>query len=141
MIALIGIALAFIWLLRETDYLRIRLPMGADIPPVPPKPAQYRAYNSLRKKKHYEIEIHHGSNQEVPDGPTYHIVLDPGVTEPLCGWDWLDKHVGDLVDYQPRVQMQLAGVRYDMTIKAPGILDQVMKANKLSKQERARYQE
>ena len=140
MIALLLLG-AFYWLGRETDWLRIRLPMGADVPALLPGPAQYVAYNALRKAKRYSVEIHRGSNQEIPTGPTYHVVLNPGVDEPLCGWDWLDKHVGDLVNYQPRVQMEMAGVRYDMTIKAPGILDQVMKANKLSKQERARYQE
>ena len=135
---ILAIILSFYWLLRETDFLRVRLQIGAD-KIEPPKPARYVAYNSMTKKKHYTVELRTGSNVEEPDGPTYTVVFNPGITEPLCGWDWLDKHVGDLVDYQPRVQMAIGGVQYDMTIKASGVMDQVMRANKLSKQERIKY--
>jgi len=137
---LLGIALliiGFAWLLFETRGLTIRLPFGAE--PKVILPARYVAYAGLKKRKTYDIVLHRGANTEESTGPLYTVVLDPGITEPLCGWDWLDKHVGDLVDYQPRVQMELGGVRYDMTIRAPSVLTEVMKVNKLSKAERAKY--
>ena len=135
-LTLLAIALAFTWLLKETNYLRINLLIGKEKAKVF---AQYKAYNSLKKRKYYDVPIHYGSNAEEPAGVTYQVVFSPGITEPLCGWDWLDKHCADLVDYAPRVQMAIGGVRYDMTIKSPGILDKVMKVNKLTKKQRLQY--
>ena len=141
-LTILTIALALIWLGKETDWLRVRLLIGKDKPKVF---AQYRAFNSLKKKKYYEVEVHAGSNADEPQGTMYTVVLDPGITDPICGWDWLDKHVADLVDYTPRVELQLAGIKYDMTIKPAGIeqgiMDKVMKVNKLSKQEKLKYSE
>lgn len=141
---LLTIALAFYWLLRETDYLRVRLLIGAD---KPPKYARYKAYTALTKRKTNLEFLHKGNNYPegyTPNGePEYTIILNPGIDDVLCGWDWLDKHCADLVDYTPKVDLKLGGVSYSMTIKPAGIeqgvMDKVMKVNKLSKQERNKY--
>ena len=135
---LIIIALAFYWLLSETDYLRIRLLIGDD---KPKHLARYKAYNSLKKKKYYNVPIYSGGNTDdfLSTEITYDVVLAPGITEPLCGWDWLDKHCADLVGFENKVYLAIAGVKYDMTIKSPSILNEVMKVNKLNKKERLQY--
>ncbi len=136
LLGLIAVAASFAWLLWETNGLRVRLLTGRDEPPTF---AQYKAYNSLKKRKYYEVAIHHGSNAPEPTGLLYNVVFDPGITEPLCGWEWLDKHCADLVDWQPEVYLDLGGVHYTMTVKQPGILAEVMKVNKLTKRQRAMY--
>ena len=131
---IIGLA----WLLYETDYMRVRLLTGIE---KPVKYAQYKAFNSLTKKKLYWSVplLHHGSNAEEPEGVMYEVILAPGITEPLCGWNWLDKHCADLVGFEHKVYLAIAGVKYDMTIKSPSILNEVMKVNKLSKKEKLEY--
>lgn len=142
LISLFLFALSYYWLLRETDWLRVRLLVGKEKPKVF---AQYKAYNSFKKKKTYEVELHFGSNSEepTPDMICYNVVLDPGITEPLCGWAWLDKHCADMVDFTPNVYLDMVGVRYNMTIKpqgvSEGILGKVMKVNKVSKQQKLKY--
>ena len=134
---IIIVSLAFYWLLRETDYLRIHLIRGSISKPAF---AKYKVYTSLSKanKKHYEVEVHAGGNvPEDFDGPyhTYNIVLSPGVDNVLCGWEWLDQHVADLEHYTPKVDMTIGNVRYNMTIKQPTIIKDIMRANHMTKRE------
>ncbi|KKN18459.1 hypothetical protein LCGC14_0955680 [marine sediment metagenome] len=68
----------------------------------------------------------------------YDICLSPN-TDTLCGKKWLDKHWNDLADYQPKVEMNIGGVRYKMTIKQPSILKDVMRVNKLTKKQKLAY--
>jgi len=140
-LALLVIALAFTWLLYETDFLRVRLPVGK----VKPKYAKYEVYNMLRKRKVYwnETVLYKGGNLPVdhsPDGePCYQIILNPGIKNVLCGWDWLNEHCADMVDYQPKVEMAIGGVRYNMTIKQPAIIKDIMRVNKLTKKQKLAY--
>ena len=143
---LIWILILFLWLGYETDWFTIRLESyGYQLANKRPKHfADYEAHNSFKKsvKNYWNIPIlHSGGNCDASQVSevTYHIVLDPGINEPLCGWDWLDKHCADLVGFEHKVQLAIAGVRYDMTIKAPSILNEVMKVNKLSKKEKLAY--
>ena len=148
---LVIIALAFTWLLFETDFMRVRLLVGEDInyftrwltefrrfgiketnfeAPItyPTEPIKYTGYcinRTLKKSIHHYPEI-------------YLIYLSPNC-DALISRQWLDKHWNDLADYKPEVEMTIGGVRYKMLIKAPEIITKFMKVNKLSKQERARY--
>lgn len=132
---------ALYWLLKETDYLRVRLLVGAESKP---KYARYKAYNSLTKRKYYDGgTLHEGNNYPEgysPNGePEYQIVLNPGIDNILCGWDWLNYHVADMVDYQPKVEMAIGGVRYNMTIKQPAIIKDVMRVNHLTRKQKLEY--
>jgi len=48
----------------------------------------------------------------------------------LPGWDWLLKHEHDLDGWQPTVSMTVGGIRYNMSCKRPGVLIDVVKANR-----------
>jgi hypothetical protein len=157
----IGILLpAFYWLLAETHYLTIRLLAGPDLtsserwireferfgyygyrnsfdatwlkpdnnPDWQPLPKAGYEIVRLLKPAHYRNYNNH------------HIIfVSPGIIDVLCGNDWLDKHWSDLEDYHPIITMNLGGVIYNMNIKQPAILKDVMKANKLTRADRIRY--
>lgn len=141
-VSIIIILASFYWLLRETDYLRVKLLAGLE---ATPKYARYKAYNILKSRKPNwrDTAIHEGDNYPAgysPNGePEYNIVLTPGINNILCGWDWLNKHVADMVDYQPKVEMTTGGVKYNMTIKQPAIIKDIMKANHLTKKQKLAY--
>lgn len=141
-VLIVIIGLAFAWLGYETDWLRIRLLVGAI---AKPKYARYKAYNKIGNKKPSwgDTKLHEGNNYPegyTPNGePEYIITLNPGINNVLCGWGWLDKHCADLVDYHPNLYLETGGVRYNMKLKKPEVLKDIMKANKLSKQQRLAY--
>jgi hypothetical protein len=130
---------ALYWLLRETDYLRVRLLVGEL---AKPKYARYKAYNGFNKRSEY-TRLHEGNNYSEgysPNGePEYIVVLNPGIKDVLCGWEWVDKHCAAMVDYQPKVEMQIGGVRYNMTIKQPAIIKDVMRVNHLTRKQKLAY--
>ncbi len=140
--AIVIIGLAFLWLLYETNYMRVRLLVGDR---VIPKYARYAVYNKLGNKKPAwsDTTLYTGGNLPAdysPNGePCYTIVLNPGIDNVLCGFDWLNEHCAAMVDYQPEVFMHIGGVRYQMTIKQPSIIKDIMRVNKLSKQEKKAY--
>ena len=138
---IIIMSLAFSWLGYETDWMRIRLPIGDRLIP---KYARYEVYQGLKKRTVFwgDLAIYEGyncQNDERNGEPTYYIFLSPGVKSVLCGWDWLNEHCADMVDYQPKVEMNMGGVRYNMTIKQPSIIKDIMKANKLTRKQKLAY--
>lgn len=136
-LAWVNIVFAMAWLLIETDFLRVRLLVGKEAPKLF---AQYKVFTGLKTRKVYDVQIRHGANYPLTEcrtGPLYTIVFNPGITEPLCGWQWLDQHCADLVGFAYKVDLQIGTVKYKMIIKKAGIFAEVMKANKaLAKQER-----
>ena len=143
MIALIITGLAFVWLGYETDWMRVRLRAGE----LKVKRAGYRVYSTLSKRKCLGTAIHKGGNiewQKYTDVPVngdkvYDIVVSAGLDNVLCGFDWLDRHCADLVDYEPKVEMLMGGVRYNMTIKQPAIIKDIMRVNKLTRKQKLAY--
>lgn len=140
-IAILVILLAFGWLLYETEGLTVRLIAGKL---QPPKYARYTAYNSLKKRKTWDMyHLKDGGNlpeDYIPNGePNYTIVLSPGIDNVLCGWDWLNKHCAAMVDYIPSVYLHIGGVRYNMSIKDTSIFKDVMRTVKLTKRQVRAY--
>ncbi len=145
------VSLAFYWLLRETDYFRIHLIRGPYI-------IDYRAkwletfepygfsYSETPltiedeiESRHYHPEITGYRIRQSLDGraktrDTYEVLLSPNV-EPMCGNNWLDENWNNLKDYSPRIYMSIGNVRYDMTIKKPEIIKDIMRVNHLTKRE------
>ena len=129
---------AFIWLGYETDWMRVRLLAGAE-----KHIAEYVVCQSLKGNRsgtYLRVGTNDGTgNHPFSEVTHYQVFVHPGITDILCGWDWLDKHCGDLVDYQPKVTMSMAGVRYNMTIKDTSIIKDIMKANKLTRKQKLAY--
>ncbi len=134
---IVAISLMFGYLLYETKGLTIRLLVGIETPIIP-KYARYKVYSSAKgnSKSYTGITGNNYPEDYSPNGePEYNIFLSPGIDNILCGWKWLDKHCADLVDYQPKVYMAIGNIRYNMTIRQPSIIKDVMKVNKLSKKQ------
>ena len=134
---IILLALAFGWLLWETDYLRVQLYIGK----LTPKYARYKVYNKLsnRKPTYGDTLLYEGDNYPAdysPNGePEYYILLSPGVKGVLCGYDWLNEHCANMVDYKPQVFMTIGNIRYNMTINKPSVIKDIMKANHLTRKQ------
>lgn len=134
--------LEFALLGYATKWFTVRLPKGTGR-----KCASYSAYNNVglkrRKPAYFHTPLHSGNN--FPDGcspngaPTYDIILSLGIEGVLCGWEWLDEHCGDMVDYKPTVYMTIGGVKYSMTIKQPAIIKDIMRVNHLTKKQKLAY--
>jgi len=127
----------FIWMLKETDWLRINL---CYIPE--PKHAVYRVHYKLKGKSR-DCESIRGNTENYHDDSVkcYDLYLSPGIDNVLCGWQWLDAHCADQIDYTPKVYLATGnGVRYTMTIKQPEIIPAIMKVNRMTnKQKKLAY--
>jgi len=137
-ITLAIIAIAFYWLLYETAWLTIRLPHGMPTIPDYSGDAGYRVYARLGTKKR-TISSNQIREYNYNGHTNYDIVLQPGIDNVLCGWSWLDNHCGDLVNYQPKFHLERPGVKYDMVIKQPSIMKDIMRVNRLTKKQRLAY--
>ncbi|KKN64734.1 hypothetical protein LCGC14_0488660 [marine sediment metagenome] len=98
---IIIIGLAFIWLGYETNWMRVRLPIGASTPIIK---QQYTSWNDLENLA-----------QTIPDKQKPFWLKHPlfiktirGINnqmlgasmEPLCGWDWLRNRMHIIPQYQ-----------------------------------------
>lgn len=123
--SLIVIGIAFIWMLKESDFLRVRLLVG-NVPEL-------------------ELPLERKSWEDIlEDKPSYRYLpnflrMNNGFEyfAPLCGWDWLRDTMH--VIPEPKVEMQIGGVRYSMTIKQPTIIKDVMRVNKVNKKQKLAY--
>lgn len=97
---IILISLAFAWLGYETKGLSVRLLVGAE-------PIQYP----------WDRQVWYLCNR-------FNLKEWMGC---LCGWDWLAEHKD--FTFETRIQLSMNGNRYDMLVKQPDILREVMKAN------------
>ena len=111
MIALLAIIMmALAWLGYETDWLRVRLPMGIE---VPANGHKYKTWDELKpwnpNFKSYPMWLTHPDNMI-----------------PLCGRDWLENTMHIIPEC--RIELNHSGVRYNMTIKEPSIMRSVVTA-------------
>jgi len=105
--ALITIVLAFLWLGYESDWLRVRLPVGPEPQPAP----------DLERIDFETCKSRYGTKQ---------LQFSPGIDEPLCGWEWLQNNTHPV----PRVAVSFSsgGVRYHWNIKDCDILKDALTA-------------
>lgn len=153
LLSIILVSLAFTWLLYETNYLTIRLALYGSLPDFPER--WFKTFDLCQREidsfdktdiplsnPDYEPIEHIGyviyetlSNRVKYNHNQYQIGMSPSV-EPMCGKDWLEENWDNLADYKPEIFMNIGNVKYDMLIKKPDVIKDIMRANKLSKQER-----
>ena len=102
------IILALAWLGHETDWMSVRLLIGADTPIVE---YQYKTYKELNL---YQLT----ASQQ----PMW--LSNPYYMEPLCGKDWLENTMHVIPEC--KIELTHSGVRYNMTIKDPNIMRKVV---------------
>ena len=127
-LSLILLIIAFTWLLKETDYLRIKLLSGLCF--IPGDCCKWRLPDSAVTDDMKRDLIN--SWTHLPKEIKCRF-LD-GIESPLCGWGYAYQYR----DYEPEclVEMNIGNVRYKMTIKTSDVLTKVMKVNRLSKAEK-----
>ena len=89
----ISISLAFLWMLYESDWLRIQLPVGASKPVKTIRIWQYRNNGTvgITQREHY-------SPYRLTKNDSLAMAFNAGITEPVCGWDWLLNHEHPIIE-------------------------------------------
>ena len=145
--------LAFGWLGYETDWMRVRLPIGQPdygkrwidmfVPLVGLRTLEYglSEHEHIASWRNNPIGcvIRQSLNARAKINGHYEVIVSTGVQEVLCTKKWVEKHWNDLADYQPKVEMVIGGVRYNMTIKQPAIIKDIMRVNHLTKKQKLAY--
>ena len=113
-------SLSIYWLMIETDWLRVDL-IGA----LPEIEYQRKPWEELEPRGKITLK-------KYPFWLCY-----PEHMAPLCGRDWLENTIHIIPEY--KIELNTGGVHYKMNIKSEGILNQVMKVNKLTKAQKLAY--
>lgn len=126
-IATISAALG--WLLYESDWLRLRLPMGPTItfcPFTPRNDVKHLCYQWFDRAGNFRDN---GSQKRITltrdhfEFPKQ--FFSPGITEPLCGWDWIEGRTHPMADY--RITITAWGITHKIAIASddPRLLKEV----------------
>jgi hypothetical protein len=119
---------AFCWLLVETDYLRVRLPVGIlyeigascqwHLPDDAVTDDMKQELLNLWSKLPKEVKAKFAQ----------------GLESPLCGWGYAYQYRN--LTPECAVEMTIGNVRYNMTIKQPSIIKDVMRVNHLTNKQK-----
>lgn len=122
---LIWVVASFVWLGYESNWMRIKLLVG--IPFKPAIPCTREEIIKLRRELFPAPTI----RNKWPLGS----YIWGGVMEPMCSWEFIRDHK----DFNPEFNIELVfpGVRYNMIIQAPAILNKIMKVNRFTKKQLA----
>lgn len=107
--SLIVISLAFTWLLYESNWMRVRLPVGAMAQVEQIKTVRLNYIMDEMYSKHYGFSNEFGSCGKYEqclifqDSSSYYdkaqrMYLAVGLTEPVCGWDWILNHEHPIIE-------------------------------------------
>jgi len=118
-----------IWLLYETEWLRVRLPIGkaAEQPQ-----GRYVSWNDIENQIQYLPDrfkpfwIKHRVIIKTIRGLNHQIL--GAAMQPLCGWDWLLNREHIIPEY--KIELALDGIHYQMNVKSDSILAEVMRVNR-----------
>lgn len=100
---LVVISLAFTWLLYESDWLRIRLLVGALVAPT-------KTIRLYRHTKHDQVGFSKSDNTYLDR--KVDTIFSACITEPICGWDWLLNRNHPLVEY--RISIEAWGCKHSI---------------------------
>jgi hypothetical protein len=128
LISIIIILIAFTYLLKETDYLRVRLYSGKVC--FDGETCEWKFQDDWVTHEMKSQLIRLWSN--LPKETLWR--FQSGIQEPMCGWGYAWQY-HDVIP-ECKVEMNLANVRYKFDLKNPDILKDIMKANKLTKQQK-----
>jgi len=101
---LIVVSLAFVWMLYEADWMRIRLPVGVISKPVMVRVNRNMLINPCLSK------------------PSNNGYLSPGVVDILPGWEWLESREHPVPDY--RFEIIAWGCKHKIHLLPDAILKQ-----------------
>ena len=122
-ISILVILCAFYWLLKETDYLRVRFVAYGSIEQ---EPVIRKAWDEI------QTDI-----LNLPDKYQPFWIKHPENMQPLCGLEWLENNTHIIPEY--KIQLNMYGVRYKMTVKQASVIKDVMKVNKITKAQKLAY--
>ncbi len=127
---LIWFAICLAWLGYETDWFRVRLPIGKSVPLSSPLPiAVWLTTFAVYTEHNVNLFIPRPDYSYVPACKHYKIELSCGV-KVMCGQKWLDKHYHDLDDYHPEVELYFGnGYKQTFTLKKPELMGKIVKIN------------
>ena len=109
-VSLVVIALAFTWLLYESDWMRVRLPIGKSIKTI--KLWQYRE-NGQYGITHIDPSPTL-NGYRWPPGKTQYQLFSVGITEPICGWDWILNHEHPIITN--RIEITAHNCKHTVTL-------------------------
>lgn len=127
LISIIIILCAFTWLIIESDFLRVRLPIGKDNLSYAGE-CKLNIYNCLKLKINTEPTESLSTDNADFDSPVYRLVLSPNV-KPMC-YEWLIENYAKLVNFKPRIELDYGTYRQQITFNGgeySNIMRQIMK--------------
>ena len=128
LISIIIILCAFTWLIIESDFLRVRLPIGKDNLSYAGE-CKLNIYNCLKLKINTEpTESFKTDNYDGNNHLTYQLVLSPNV-KPMC-YEWLIENYAKLVNFKPRIELDYGTYRQQISFNGgeySNIMRQIMK--------------
>jgi len=136
--------------MRETNWMRIRLLVGAATPPVYPSspywlgrwiagfeiPTQLPDYYHDRTPDWLKTKVEYYTGQPV-EAERSMPTLGLAVKDPICGWDWIKDHLND--PYETGFELIAYGVHHKMNIRDPKVIQAVVKAIKPTKSLKVAY--
>ena len=112
---IVTILASFIWLLYESDWMRIRLPVGAIITAEPVKTIQLWQYKHNGKVGFSTFEpIGYVGEVSRSQKDTTISLFSAGIDQPVCGWDWLLSHAHPIAEY--KITILAWNVRHHITL-------------------------
>jgi len=92
--SIIAISLAFLWLLYESDWMRVRLPVGANKEPIKTvRIWQYHRNGNCGITNHKDYNPYRITRNDIAVLPFH-----AGIEEPICGWDWILSHEHPIIE-------------------------------------------
>jgi hypothetical protein len=125
---LLIIGIAFWYLLIETNFLRIRLYVGAICQDGDCCAWKFKDEWVTPEMKQHLLNLWTNLPKEI------RAKYQEGIQEPMCGWGYAYQY-HDVIP-ECKVEMNLNNVRYKFDLKDPSILKDIMKANKLTKKQK-----
>ena len=96
---------AFVWLFYESNWMRVRLPVGAIKQPI--KTIKLRQVTDHRFMAHGTVKYYGLTHNDYRSWYNKHdgdLLFHAGIEEPVCGWDWLLNHEHPIIENRIEIQ-------------------------------------
>jgi len=123
---IVTILLSFTWLFYESDWMRIRLPVGAV-----KKTATFEDWCSMFMRYPADFKVHWDGNGEISidDAPQFvelhkdDFNLLSGIESPICGWEWIESRQHPIPQY--KIEIIAWGVHHKIRLYDANRMKQV----------------